>query len=523
MHSPYMKGLTTRKSEQTFPASPTLIQNTTIDEQLKYNYMMKRTALLAQKNNKDIPIYDKRLRPYQNNDVHYLTHFSQGKAVFNQQRLGKTPITLVTMRVKKQNRNLILVPKSTVGQWYEEYKKWHGGEVTTLKDWWPKSKRIEAYQNAKGTIIVNYDKAKVDYNALSNLGSYDAIVIDEAHVLRNYVGHTYGSRTPQLVYYIMQLRKKAADVYALTGTPTPNKEHDICGILAFLYPDLFQYYWNTIDYYFKQRQETNYSTNKTYPVIDGFINEFRKQELLEFIELFSVQRKRKDVMKWLPKVDHRTLYLEPTKEQRRNHEEIKHYMETDGVICENHLTAMIAMRQITTAPEVLGLNEKNPKFEWILDYISDYPKKPIIIVSSFTKALKALSDKMNTQKIKHQLMYGDTTTAHREQMRKQFQNGNNNVLLANINVAKEGLTLSRGEAIIFLDPSLTYTDNEQMSDRFLPVTPEEAENKEGQEIIKLVLKKTIDIYVAQSLNKKKSKTDIVNDYINHLRKEELAK
>ena len=517
MQSPYMKGLTKRNHEEIFPASPTLIENLPLSNSTKEKWLNKRREFLLAKSNSAYT-YDNRLRPYQNNDVNFLKQFNKGKGVFNQQRVGKTPTTLVTMRVKNQHRNVIIVPKSTIHQWKKEYSKWHGGKVITIKDSWNKEKRVKAYKEQEGTLITNYEKIRIDLaEIIEYIAPLDAIILDEAHYLRNYKGTGANASTPMTVKAIVQLRKYATDAYALTGTPTPNKEADICGILAFLYPDLFRFYWPTVNYYFDVDTKTNYNVGKDYNMVLGFKDLYKEKEMLEFLETFSIQRKRAEVMQWIPEVDVETIKLDPTKKQLKWYKELEEYFETEHVVCENVLTTMIAMRQIAHDPSVLELKSDNPKFEWIREHIEDYPEKPIVIVGSFSRILKNLKEYL--KKHNPRLMFGETSSQKRNEMINDFQSGKFNILIANIQVAKEGITLSRAEEIIFLDPSLTYTDNEQMKDRFLPTTPEEAINKEGQKIIHLLLRKSIDMYIHRSLLKKKSATDIVNNYLKHLRKE----
>jgi len=521
MDSPYLTGITKNNQSHIFPATPSILTTLQVDEDIKNYFLVTRNKHIAAKYQYNT-IHEERLRPYQNADVNFLLQMSKGKGVFNQQRLGKTPTTLVTMRLKNQNRNLIIVPKSTIYQWSKEFKKWHGGNLIELKDSWQKAKRTKAYQSAPkdATLIVNYEKVRIDYEQIKEyLSPFDAVVLDEAHFLRNYTGLSNNARSPKTVKAIINMRKQSKDAYALTGTPTPNKEADIIGILAFLYPDLFQYYWNVVDYYFKKEVEHNHAYNTDYYTVTGFINEYKEKEMLEFLETLSVQRKRKDVIKWLPKVDYEIVRLDPTKKQEKYNRELKEFFETDGVVCENPLTVMMAMRQIANYPAILELDKESPKFTWILEHLQDYKEKPVVIVSAFSSILKELHNFLKDKGIYNRFMYGQTSSKDRQLYIDEFQSGDYNVLLANIQVAKEGITLSRAEEIIFMDPSLTYTDNLQMGDRFLPTTPEEALKKDGQKIINLVIRKSIDVYITQSLKRKAKKTDIINNYLKYLAKE----
>jgi superfamily II DNA or RNA helicase len=521
-----MKGVRKTNEGDLFPASPTLVNSLNITPTTKQNYLLLHTNLLARKNDTTTS-YDARLRPYQNSDVHFLIALNQGKGVFNQQRTGKTPTTLVTMREKQQNRNMIFVPKSAVLSWYKEYKKWHGGEVYYIKDHWNAERRKQAYAENKGTLITNYDKAFIDYDIIKKYFKHsDAIIVDEAHeILRNYSNpsshlNKIGKRvynSAKVATAITRLRKICTDAYALTGTPTANKEIDIYGILAFLFPELFQFYYPTIEYYFNIELQKIWSKDITLKNVTNFKSPTKKQELLEFIETFSISRKRKDVMPWLPKVDIETIELEKTVKQRRWMLELEKYFETEHVVCENALTTMIALRQIATCPKILGLNDDGPKFKWIKDHLKDYPNKPIIFLSAFTEILKLLKEYIKPFECR--LIYGDSSSKQRFEAQEAFQNREYNILLANIEVFKVNLTFSKAEEIVFLDPSLTYVDNEQAEDRFLPISEEEAIQKEDQKITRLVVVESIDTYIQTMLAEKQEKTSIINNYIQTLRKE----
>ena len=75
------------------------------------------------------------------------------------------------------------------------------------------------------------------------------------------------------------------------------------------------------------------------------------------------------------------------------------------------------------------------------------------------------------------------------------------------------------EQLIFLDSSLIYIENEQVSDRILPTTLKEAEEKEGQLVTHLYLNNSIDIYLRNALLEKQEETAIINNYTKLLKKE----
>ena len=560
MQSPYSRGIKKVKEEYLFPASPTLVNSLDIPQVLKDQYIQTRNKLLQQKENNTIQ--DRRLRPYQNQDVNFLSQLTQGKGVFNQQRTGKTPTTLVTMRKLNENKNLIFVPKSSVYKWIQEYKKWHGGPVYTTAPSWNKKRRIQAYEEFEGTLITNIDKADIDYDYLfAAFKRGDAIVLDEAHVLRTYTNN-YSKKSTHSTFYLysmqtnkqlgkytsleeakanqredtylvenkkynsakvlialIRLRKLFKDAYALTGTPVGNKANEIFGILAFLFPDLFTSYYPTMEYYFNIEQTQYNATDFPIKSIKGFKSKEKEQELLEFLETFSIQRKRKDVMPWLPKLEIEEIFLEPSPLQKRTMMELKTYFESGPIICENALGVMIALRQITSSPLRYNLEDLGPKFEWILDLISDYPERKYFIVSAFTEILKILKN-IIPKKFKTALLEGRVNSLKRDGIVQAFQAGQIDILLGQIEVVSVSLTLSKASHLIFLDPSLVVIDNQQTEDRILPTTIEENINKEEQIITKLYINESIDTYIRAGLIENLNEITIINNYTKALKKEQ---
>ena len=503
MQSPAMEGISQKNNIHIFPSSPTLLKAMNIDDSA---YLAVRDKLISKKN---LPAsYDNRLRDYQNQDVGFLMSL-KSKAVFNQQRTGKTPTTLTTMRLMNENNNLIICPGSIVYRWQEEFEKWHGGAVQVLDSRMPKKKRVKEIENFKGTLIMSYGIARNDLPQLLKRKP-ENIVVDEAHRLRNYKGMA-SPYSPKLAKAIIKLAQNTERHYALTGTPVPNKPENIYGILAFLFPNLFKSYWGFINYYFKVEDRIINAEMDTIKEIVDFKNKQKERELQEFLETISIQRKRKDVMKWLKEVEPTPIKIPATPKQLKYLKELREYFEIaeEELTTLNILERMLREQQVATEPKLLDLNAKGVKTNWIKEYISDYPEKSIIFVSKFTSYLKYLHKEHIKDAI---LLTGDTPNKKRQEIEMAFNNKEIQIILANIDVAKEGMTLYGADTMVFIDTSLTYTDNEQCMDRLLPTTEQIAAEKEDQEIILLRTDTPIENYLYQMLKLKKSKTDIINDY-----------
>jgi hypothetical protein len=265
-----------------------------------------------------------------------------------------------------------------------------------------------------------------------------------------------------------------------------------------MYPKLFTSYYNFIDYYFDQK-EVYIGRNKTITQPSEF-KKGKDKELQQLLNAISIQRKRKDYMKWIPRVDKQFVNIEIDKQEMLWYNELVTTYEIKdlNIICQNQLTLLIAARQLTS----------KFKIKYILDYINDYDDEQIIIVSMFTSILNILKEKIPKAK----LCIGSTTDSKRKKLEDDFNKKKFKILLANIDVIKEGMKFEQCNTMIVLDPTLVYTDNEQLEDRVIPTSIKVAEEKDKQQILNLVVKDTVDEYIYKQLELKKTKTEIINNF-----------
>lgn len=434
----------------------------------------------------------------------------KNKGIFDEQRLGKTPTTITYLKLTLQNA-IIVTPKSLLYQWKTEYEEWYNHNIIVIDGTPTKREKLYKQIDKNTSILISYDTLKQDEEIISKLTSlFDVIIIDEAHRIRNIKNSK--KYKPKKVESLLRIASKINKKIALSGTPTSNQADEIYGILTFLYPDIFSSYYYFCDFYFYS--DDIYTSQQTIKKCNGRFKPGMKQELLEFIDLISIQRKRKEVMKWLPKYDIQKILLEPTNVQNKANIELTEHYEYNDIICLSDLELMTVQRQLTVCPKVLNIPDNGSKFNYLETYTEDYPDESIIVVSSFTKPLELLK----LQFPKAELIIGNTKTSKRELIKQQFQSKKVKMILANITVVKEGFTLDTADTIIFLDSSYIYTDNIQCMDRLVPVSIERV-HEHSQKIILLLLKGTIDEYVYDMVYiRKATSTDIINNYKKYIKK-----
>lgn len=445
------------------------------------------------------------LKPYQQEDVAFLSS-KDVAGCFNQQRTGKTPTILSVLNTKQTKKNLIVCPASLLYQWKEEYEKWVLKPCVVLTGTYlQKCKLLDTWTSG---CVISYDSLKTTKKSDGLIKQIlhnkpEAVVLDEAHRIKNHKSANFKAAK--------QLAKNIPIRYALTGTPAPNKAEDIFGILAFIDPKKYTSYWSFIEEYFDIKRVP-------YGHMHLEIGDYKpgmQQQLQHTLSLIATNKKRKEVMQWLPKKDYMLIKLPLTPQQNKYLSELSLYFETEHVVTQGTLDRLIRYRQICLDPKLLNLKGESPKTQWIIQYIKDYPEKPIIIFSKFTSYIKQLQMTLGLNKIELGLIIGETPIEKRKITVDAFQKGNINVLLLNIDAGKEGLTLDRAETTIFTDKYPPIGDIEQAEDRFVSTSEDKADKPHT--VIELCMKETYDEQLYDLLEKRKSETDVINDFKKYLK------
>ena len=496
------------KGDEVFPATTVLLNQIGIPKET-----LDKLKAAQQKRLETLPDIDviNNLREYQKEDVKFLAA-RKCAGCFNEQRTGKTPTSLATMRVKEVRKLLIVAPASTLYTWAEECKTWWYPDLPVSVVDGTAAKRKKIISNwTEGALVISYECLRETQRTVKDeLGNIieiqltgdlalikkhkdiQGVILDEAHRIKN-----HKSKQALALFSLSYVPHRLA----LTGTPAPGKQHEIFSILHWLYPEVYSGYWRFIDYYFNQYEE--YNSSGKYRVIGSFRNQ-KAQELQQFLDIISTRRLRASVMSWLPEKDRQVIKLPMTDEQTKYIDELNQYFEITGTEIDavNILAKLIKIRQILLGPQVLDLKGKSPKAEWIKQYLADYPEKSVIIFSNFTTWLKLLAKELKCDN----LIIGETSKPRREQLKQQFQEGKIKLLLINIKAGKEGLTLDRADVTIFTDKYPPVGDIQQAEDRFVATTKDRLNT--GHTIIDLVMQDSYEQNILKMLAENASEIDI---------------
>ena len=447
------------------------------------------------------------LRNYQIKDAEFLAKMPSS-ACFNEQRTGKTPTALEIIKIRKltNEKVLIITTASSLYQWAKEYNTWLNKPCIVCEGTLTKKKKLVSEWTNGLVISIDSFKETARSDGLVNeilKQEPKQIILDEAHKIKN-----PKSANARALFKTAKVPYKLA----LTGTPAPGKTYDIYSILKFLFPCEFRSFWKFIDYYYEIIDEVVYvnGTRREFKSHENF-KKGKEKELQELLSSFSTQRKRKEVMPWLPEKYYEQIKLELTPTQKKYLDELSKTFKINEIETTGTLDKLVRERQICLDPALLNLKGTSPKTEYIKQYIKDNPEEKILIFSKFTSYLIRLSKELNTT---WAMIVGATSTKNRNQFIEDFQNNKFQVFLLNIDAAKEAITLDNADTTIFTDKYPPIGSIEQAEDRFIASTKEKA-NK-THKIIEIMMKDTFDEQLYSLLEQRKSETDIINNYKKYL-------
>jgi SWI/SNF-related matrix-associated actin-dependent regulator 1 of chromatin subfamily A len=453
------------------------------------------------------------LRDYQQQDVNeILKHDSIG--IFNEQRTGKTPTSITAITQKTRGRILVVCTASMLYKWQQEIKQWSDRPVavytgtpaqrTQLLEWYPTVEGaflIVSYDLLKET---KRDKGIVDKMLKANI---QGLIVDEAH-------RAVGRKTANF----KSLRKlvKIPHRYYLTGTPAPNHPSQVWSILTMIAPKVFSSYWRFVEDFFEidtQRLPAHVAAYAGVDKIDkaGAFKKGKDKVFTILLGMYSIQRKRLEVMPWLKPLDNIERILLPcTKEQLRYLDEISQYYETEHVVTQGILDQLLRMRQICLAPAILGLKGGSPKLDWLYTFHKEYGEAKIVIFSRFTQFIRLIEAKLGGVA---GVIVGDVSPKDRQHLIDDFQNGTLRILIIQIDAGKEGLTLDAADYLIFTDIYPPASDILQARDRI--VATSHARNTTKM-IVQLAMADTYDARLYDLVEEKVELTAVANDYKNYM-------
>lgn len=249
-----------------------------------------------------------KMHKYQIEGLNFLIHLHDcgiHGILADEMGLGKTLQTISLLVYLREARgmkgpHLVVVPKSVVGNWIAEFKKWTAGAIHAVK---MGGKREERERFIKqdlplvdgkyqfDVVVTSYEGLLKEKNKLSKV-PWKYLIIDEAHRIKNEKSSlSMAVRTMNVEHRLL-----------ITGTPLQNNLRELYALLNFIMPDVFGDA-EQFDEFFSLSDES------------GKENVIKK--LHTVLRPFMLRRVKKDVAKALPPKKETKLYIGLTEMQQQ--------------------------------------------------------------------------------------------------------------------------------------------------------------------------------------------------------------
>jgi SNF2 family DNA or RNA helicase len=438
------------------------------------------------------------LFPYQKEDVDRLLSTKEGFLNFSEMGTGKTPVALGLTKLGGYKKTLIVCPKTLRWEWARQIQDWMDLDPTVSRKGCM-SRLDELADQYTGDspdnpfFIVNYETFRNEmHRTLLKLIDFDLAILDEAHKLRN--GDTKMFRGVKEFFDIHTDTR----VLAMTGSPIVNRPDDLYSLLELARPNQFPHEFRLA---FMDEFCYVYRRHGRKPKVLAVKNPERLQGV---IKSFSIQRMKKEVLKFLPDKYYRVVQLEMDPKQREVYDKAKKELliELDNgetLKSASILALLIRLRQLNLEPRILGLSDvPSIKTDFLNELMDEMGDQKLVIFSTFESYISILErDLAGVNKI---VITGKTPSEHRNYLVKKFQEDNScKLALGTMQTMGEGLTLTSASNVILMDRWWAPTVNDQAVDRLHRIG-----QKNPVQVILPVIKNTIDSSLDAILKRKYS-------------------
>jgi len=435
---------------------------------------------------------------YQNEAFISLRDLEYG-AIFHEQGLGKTKIAidiiLYWLEKKIVDTAMIVVKKSLIQNWLLELKEhWYIKPALLNQN---KQNNFFVFNGPSRVILTNYEVVQAEEERMMLfLKARDlGIVLDESTKIKNpdsNISKSYFRLSPFFKRRII-----------MTGTPIANRPYDIWAQIYFL--DNGKSLGNN---YPEFRKKLDLSNKLSSDPEKQRIFENEVSSIIQSINKFTVRETKGSGVISLPEKVFQNIETDWEPIQYEKYDQVRNEMRiiilqedlpTED-ISENYLKRLLRLIQIASNPRTIDQEYSNEpgKIPYLSNLIRDIVNKSekAIVWSSFIKNIEYLYKlyaEYNPVRV-----HGKLDMILRNRSIERFKNEpNTKILFATPGAAKEGLTLTSANHVIFYDRGFSLDDYLQAQDRIHRIS-----QKKTCYIYNLIMKNSIDEWIDILLNAK---------------------
>lgn len=402
--------------------------------------------------------------PYQIVGASFLVSNEVG-ILADQPGIGKTLQAIMAadylFRKGELRKVLVIAPSAVKYQWAGEIEKFTDYTYSVI-DGVPK-KRKEQLDADVNFYLINYELIRQDFDlALLKQMDFDAIILDEAHRIKDYNNQT-STKVRQL---------NAPYKWLLTGTPMQNKPDELYSLFAFMDEDILGKITA-----FKQQYLILGKKYGRYGVVLGYKNQARFRNI---IAPYIMRRTVEEVLPQMPPLTVTNLPVELTKEQLHLHDlieadMIRHWENLKKIndpvqrkVAEDQMLGFrILQQEVCDSLDLLNMSEskmaarykvpsnaRSPKLNVLNDIIeerlSNDPQGKIVVFTQFERMQRIIVDSLK-QYGTSVVINGSMKALHKQVARDKFKYDKDIRFLVCTDAAKEGLNLQEASLLVNVD------------------------------------------------------------------------
>lgn len=328
---------------------------------------------------------------------------------------------------------LVICPANVKYNWANEISKWvPDASLCVVKN--GKSE----LEGADFTII-NYDLMAKKQDELLAEG-YNLVIMDESHYIK--------SKDAQRTVASIAVAEQAEGLICLTGTPITNRPEEFYTQLNLLRPHQFSNWWAYAKRYCDAKQ-TRWGW-KT----DGASN---LSELNERARDFMVRRLLTEVIPEMPDLVEQYVPVELDDNGWHSYQECLHHWQEQYEYYLDHppMPAGFVLNMLTDLRHECGRLKTTFAAKYIIDYVEQTGKQ-IVVFTHHRDVMDAIATNLKNPSFTkteytHGIIRGGVSAQERTRLVDEFQRGAIDILLCATVAAKEGITLTNADTVVFVE------------------------------------------------------------------------
>lgn len=411
--------------------------------------------------------------------------------------LGKTKVAIDLVANRKLQRKtkyptLVVCPNTLVDNWVDEVIKHSDLKYVALTG--SKGKRLDKLMCERDFYIINYEGVRIMWKDLV-AKRFSCLILDESTCVKN-----VKAKQSKACY---EIAKSVPDRYILTGTPIMNNPLDIYGQYRILNPLIF----GTSYYHFKYRYAI-WGGYNNYQVVK-WVN---MTEYKSLVAAHAIHRTKEQCLD-LPAKLYQVVKLDLPAEQAKVYSDLK-----KGFIAEFRdvvvsapvvLTRLMRFSQITAGftKDVEGVEhafQKNPKVEWLLDFVNDLDAdRKVVVFCRFTHEIALLEEALDGGGVEYVRVSGETKDRI-ERVKRFNTDPRYKVFIGQLQTTGIGINLTAASYVVFMTNSYSYGERVQAEDRCHRIG-----QSKNVTYIDLLYRNSVDINIHRTLRNKESLATMV--------------